>query len=548
MSQQMFITVAPVGAVPKRVAAREPKFVPAALVGSLLGGPDGECVVERLRKAGWEKAGAGGLGLSEGVRLRADDLSCVAGQARRDVVRQLREDGWVDGIDGCFQLDPAHARAARTVVPGALLRSIPSAKLARELVLLLTGQGWLSDSNGSLIWPHERIEAYLPPAIVAEIREHIPAFVDDLLGRGWNHRGPGYWNPMRGASPFMPVTPEDIVLESLEAIQEGAAIVHLHTRDCTDAEEIRLAGLRTPLWISGQSNFIDVDQYDTIVPRLHGLAPHAILNLSTSVRGGASDFESPIRRAHIKAFGRLKRAPEMCSFSPGEVIFQAGGGYDNPPEFLNTQLAHCIDRNVRPEIEVFNWEILHQALGAYREALVGAGTPVMFMLVVGVDQFQGDLHDDSLIPVAERQEMLRHIMEGTADSLRRAADSCIERLRPIVDRIRERCPASKVSILLPGPMLQIMAPVAAALRLDGVRVGLEDALTVPDASVAGGVRKCTSADQVRYIRRQLEALGVSILGVGEVRRLLGMAVPGLEPRRVAPLELRPSAVPESADA
>ena len=71
-----------------------------------------------------------------------------------------------------------------------------------------------------------------------------------------------------------------------------------------------------------------------------GLAPLAILNLSTSVRGGENS-EGSIRREHLKAYVPNELAPEMCSLSPAEVIFTDGTGYQNSPTFHEQQLSHC---------------------------------------------------------------------------------------------------------------------------------------------------------------------------------------------------------------
>jgi len=243
------------------------------------------------------------------------------------------------------------------------------------------------------------------------------------------------------------------------------------------------------------------------------------------VRGGA-DFESPVRRAHLHGYGIQERSPDIGSFSPASVLFQAGGGYENSPRFLDAQLSHFLNYGVRPEVEVFNGNILDQALGDYWHRLQETGEPALFMLVAGVDQHRrtnyGSVEDDSLIPVTERKAIFQLITDDSDDARRQAIQRTVTYLRPIVDRIRAQAPGAVISTLAPGPMLQILPEIALALRLDGVRVGLEDALNVPDDRVPGGLRKASTADQVRYVRQRLEALGIRILNAEQTRERLRM--------------------------
>ncbi|MET5012619.1 hypothetical protein AAHH80_36105, partial [Burkholderia pseudomallei] len=80
------------------------------------------------------------------------------------------------------------------------------------------------------------------------------------------------------------------------------------------------------------------------------------------------------------------------------------------------------------------------------------------------------------------------------------------------DKLRDNFPSCKISLLLPGPFQALHVDVAIELDLDGIRVGLEDALNVFDALVPGGVRKeCGTGDQERWLRLELERRGICIL-------------------------------------
>lgn len=496
MSQRMFITAAPVGAVPLFISSTEPKFLAGshpALASDAQHA--GQSIGNALEKAGWERADAGGL------------------------------------------LFTASSQKTRLRVPCALIAKLPKLRTQQDIVLALTGSGWQVTGDGHIAQTDAAQQAFLAPALVQTIEQEQPDVLQGLLEHGAQLAEAGYWNPMRAGTPYLPITPDAIVAASIAAAQEGAAIIHLHTRDTTDAHAIHIPGIAQPIWISQQRNHIDADQYEHIVSALHEAIPAALINLSTSVRGGG-EFESPIRRSHLRPYGDHDRTPEFGSFSTGPVIFQAGGGYENPPRFLDAQFAHYQHHGVRPEVEVFNGNILDLSLGEYAERLRQTGEPVVFMLVAGVDQHRrvdGGVADDSLISPEERKAIVRLVVDGDPKAREQAIQRTVASLRPTVERIRNEAPGAVISSLMPGPLLQILPDVAVQLGLDGVRVGLEDALNVPDERVPGGLRKATTADQVRFARQRLEALGVEIVDAEQLRDQLHMPleIPQWQRRRIA---------------
>lgn len=527
MTKSMFITAAPVGAIPKNVNVQQPKFVPANILDRLISAQERHHVTHLIEADGWEQAGAGGIGISESIVLSEIDLRRLYRDANGLVLRQFLEQGWRQTACGTLRLnDAAMEDRLMPEIPHATLNRLGCRKLARKVVLCLTTQGWSARGDGALVWPHGLVESYLPPDLVAAIKVDSAEALQSLLDSGWAIRTAGYWHAGRSCSPRLPITPDSIIAESLDAMHEGASIVHLHTRNHSDRTAVYLPGFKNLIVVSTQANYIDEAQYEQIIPGLQRSSSLAILNLSTSVRGSNKDFESPARRSHLKRYAPHRRAPEMASFSPGAVIFQTGGGYGNSPDFLASQLAHFKSHNIRPEIEVFNGEILRNAIGPYRADLILAGEPVLFMLVVGVDQYRKSVdenfEDDSLIPSFERKKICRALLAETLSALDEAVQITVSRLRPKVQLIRCVFPRTKISILMPGPMQRMLTRVAAELQLDGVRVGLEDALNVPDESVPGGIRKGSTAEQVRFVRKQLEAMGIRISTAAETRDDLGM--------------------------
>ncbi|AVT03720.1 3-keto-5-aminohexanoate cleavage protein [Paracidovorax avenae] len=516
--QEIFITAAPVGAVPRSIEPLGPKYLSAALSRHIAG------LDAALEKGhGWEPVAEGGLLASESTRIPAGaDFICSLAPTADLLDRWLQETG-LHAKDGAYQYHLPDAPVARHL-DAACFAGIASRQTAAELVLHLTGQGWTGDGAGGLAWRHAgSVESYIPPDLVERLRACSPAVVEELAAAGWCRAGAGHALSGKGASCWLPIAPSAIVDECVAAVREGAAILHLHTRDRV-AQAWRLPWLPMSLVTGPQPNRIVPDDYDTIVPRLRAEVPLAILNLSTSVRGGG-DAEGVARREHLKPYAPDGSAPELSSLSPGEVLFQSGGGYPNTPAFLQQQLAHARRYGIRPEIEVFNRTILQEALGPFRPCLEEAGTPCLFMLVAGVDQHRraGEaLEDDSLIPVAQRQAISKLLQAGDAAGIDRALDMAVAALEPSVAAIRHQLPGSRISVLMPGPMQQLLPRLAVRLRLDGVRIGLEDGLTVPDQSVPGSVRKGRTAEQVRWLREELQALGCHVLSAEATRRMLRM--------------------------
>ncbi|TKC78940.1 3-keto-5-aminohexanoate cleavage protein [Trinickia terrae] len=498
MTKALYITAAPVGAVPKFLDPLSPVFVPASLLDCL----DEDlraAILKTLREEGWEAADEGGIALQRGFAATPDDVAAI------------------------------EPHGAPPVVPHELLWRIAPVGVARQVVLQLTTFGWLVDDNGNLSWPHARVNSYLPPELVQQIRNADATILDALVAAGWAYRGAGYWQPGKGRSPYLPITAEQIVDDARRSLVEGAAVVHFHTRANDDRGQLEIPGLGAPISTGAQRNQIVLDDYEHIVTSLRDLEPAAILNLSTSARGNKSASESPLRRAHLKHYGPALAHPDVASFSPGPVVFQSGGGYDNPHGFLVQQLEHFMKIGVRPEIEVFNHTIVENATSIYRDALQKSGVPVLFMLVAAVDQHRrdavsGELDDDSLIDVASRKQIATLLQSGDAESAAAAVRIAADALRPTVEKLREHFPSSRISILLPGAFHAILVGLALALDLDGVRVGLEDALNVFDPRVPGGIRRaCGTGDQVRALRLELECRGIAILDPEALRDELGMA-------------------------
>src|SRR5690349_20826761 len=96
-------------------------------------------------------------------------------------------------------------------------------------------------------------------------------------------------------SPYLPLTPRQIIDESLAAVQEGAAILHLHARDPVDGRPSA-----------------DPAVFAQFIPEIHARCP-AIVNITT---GGGPGMTLEERLEAPERF-----SPEMTSLNLGTMNF-----------------------------------------------------------------------------------------------------------------------------------------------------------------------------------------------------------------------------------
>ena len=101
-------------------------------------------------------------------------------------------------------------------------------------------------------------------------------------------------------SPHLPVTPEQIARQALDAASAGAAIVHLHVRDPETAK-----------------GSMRLDLYEELVARIRAENSDVLLNLTT--RSGGLSRLTMIHRSPrpVRPYARLKNAwPMSRLYSP----------------------------------------------------------------------------------------------------------------------------------------------------------------------------------------------------------------------------------------
>jgi uncharacterized protein (DUF849 family) len=280
-------------------------------------------------------------------------------------------------------------------------------------------------------------------------------------------------------SPHLPVTPEEIAQQSLDAVEAGAAIVHLHARDP----------------ITGKPTG-SPDVFRQFVGKIKG-ATDAVINIST---GGGGPSMPIAERAEA---GRALK-PEMCSLNMGSInlVLSEMGQKDRnwqhewEKPFLESTRG-MIFRNTYEDIEWILENLGNQ--GGTRFEFECYDTSHLYTLAYFVERglVKGPLFIQSVFGLRGAQgahpEDLMH-QKRTADRL-----FGNDYQWSVLAAGKNQMPLATMSSILGG----------------NVRVGLEDSLYIGRGELAQ-----SNAEQVRKIRNILTELGLEIAKPDEVRQLL----------------------------
>lgn len=289
-------------------------------------------------------------------------------------------------------------------------------------------------------------------------------------------------------SPHLPLTPEQIADDSIQAAEAGAAIIHLHARRPED-------GMPTT----------DVNVYEAFLKPIKERTD-AIINITT----GQPHFGTPEDVIEARLAAPLKFSPEMCSFNMGPM---------NPApwalkERLQDKVIHEWETtflNVTKGITMINsyslMERIAKELGEERG------------IVFEYECFDiGHLY--ALALIADRgwvkPPFFIQSIFGFIGGLGTEADHLLH-MRQTADRLfgDDYC----WSILAAGKDQLRMITIGAAMG-SHVRVGMEDSLWAGKGQLAR-----SSADQVQRIRTILAQLSLEVATPDEAREILGTKGP-----------------------
>jgi len=282
-------------------------------------------------------------------------------------------------------------------------------------------------------------------------------------------------------SSYLPLTPDQIAEQSIEAAQAGAAILHLHARNPSD-------GQPTP----------DPAIFDQFVPRI-AAATDAVINITT---GGSTRMTMEERLAYP-----LQAKPEMCSLNMGSMNFSIHQAARKIKDWRHDWekpyvegMEDLIFRNTFKDIK----HIL-QTLGE------GCGTRFEFECYdVGHLYNLAYFLDEGLVKGPLFIQSIYGILGGMGPD-----PENLVMMRTTADRLFGR-ENYRFSVLGAGRHQMSLLTMGAVMG-GNVRVGLEDSLYLGKGQMAK-----SSAEQVRKIKRILEELSLEVATPAEARAMLGL--------------------------
>ena len=163
----------------------------------------------------------------------------------------------------------------------------------------------------------------------------------------------------RKQSPYVPLTPEELVADSLAAVRAGACILHIHVRDDEGANTMET------------SRFVQVVSMIREALRTNHL--DAIINVTTS----GTKFSEDMRVAHLPIL-----MPEMCSYDPGTLNWANSYIFANSPSFLERLGTLCQKEAIKPECEVFDGGMMGNVDYYVKKGVLKE--PIHYQFVLGV--------------------------------------------------------------------------------------------------------------------------------------------------------------------
>lgn len=265
----------------------------------------------------------------------------------------------------------------------------------------------------------------------------------------------------RSANPNLPEQPDEIAQAAYECYNEGAAIVHIHARD-------------------PQGNLSsDPKIYREIHEKIRAKCDIIIQDTT----GGGPNLTLDQRIASLEA------EPEMASLNMGTMVrlleAYKGTMQFNPPWEIERFAKSMLEKNIKPEMEVYNPSMLRDVRNIINKGLLAK--PYYINLVIGIN-FQGGL-------------------DPTPQSLIMMLDALPKALPKVDDIVLNATGIGRA---------QLQITTVGMLLGSNVRVGLEDNIYYGKGVLA------TNAQLVTRIVRIARELGFEIASPQEAREMLGV--------------------------
>lgn len=164
--------------------------------------------------------------------------------------------------------------------------------------------------------------------------------------------------PTKEMTPYVPISPEEIINDVLEACDHGITMVHLHARNAK----------------SGEPDF-KAEVYGAIIEGVRKYAPELVICVSLSGRS-FKKFEHRSEPLHLG--NNLK--PDMGSLTLSSLNFNRHASV-NEPDMIMSLARKMKELHIKPELEVFDAGMINYAAYLIRKELLSA--PYYFNLILG---------------------------------------------------------------------------------------------------------------------------------------------------------------------
>ncbi len=252
-------------------------------------------------------------------------------------------------------------------------------------------------------------------------------------------------------NPAVPYTVEECVREAKSAYEAGASIIHLHVREDDG----------TPTQ--------DKERFRVVMEAILKEIPDAIIQPSTGGAVGMTDDER-LQPTELN--------PEMATLDCGTCNFGGDEVFTNTENTIKYFGERMIERNIKPECEVFDKSMIDMALRLAKKGFIKH--PIHFDFVMGVNGgISGELRDFVFL--------------------------------------RESIPADATYTV--AGIGRYEFPLAMAAIIDGGhgRVGFED-----NVFISKGVLAKSNGELVAKVVRMAKELGREIATPAEAREILGL--------------------------
>lgn len=266
----------------------------------------------------------------------------------------------------------------------------------------------------------------------------------------------GAW-PTKENNPNIPLQPAEIAEEIYQCWKIGAAVAHVHVRDEEGHDSMK------------------VETFKSVIDNLHINHPDCDIILNLTSAGGIANSED----ARMAPFKELK--PEMASFDCGTMNWMHFGIFNNNPKFLMTMGAAMQEVGVKPEVEVFDIGMIHEAAWYLQNGYLKA--PVHFQFCMGCA--------GGIPATAENVIFMRNTLEKAVPGATWSAFGVGK-----------------------GAMEVMYTAIAAG---GNIRVGMEDNVTYKKGQLAE-----SNMQLIARARRIIEEFGCEVATPDEARLLLGI--------------------------